>query len=424
MHAAEPLDRVGQPVKKCEVNQLGFFEKIFGKKKAPADAAAREYFKMLDGYRPVFSSFAGSIYESELIRASIDAHARHAAKLRPVLSGSAKPNLQNRLRLQPNTWQTWPAFLYRLVSILYVKNTAFIVPTFGDYDEVNGLISICPDRWELVSYKDEPYIRFFFEGGRKRRAIELSKVGIITRFQMKSELFGETNEAMIPTLDLISIQQQGIKEGAKNSATFRFMATLSNFSNDDDLVAERESFDAKNFATGGGGGVLLWPNRYKDVKELTPHSYSVDAEQARVIKDNVYGYFATNEDVIQNKAYGDAWLAFYEGGPEWVAVNLSESISKMLYSERERIFGNGVFFTANRLQYMSNADKLTAISQMADRGLMTRNELRDIMNLSPLPEPFGSQIPARGEYYDVKSKEENQGDETGGPADGSQEENN
>ena len=26
---------------------------------------------------------------------------------------------------------------------------------------------------------------------------------------------------------------------------------------------------------------------------------------------------------------------------------------------------------------------------------------REILNLPPLPEPIGSQIPARGEYYDV-----------------------
>ena len=50
---------------------------------------------------------------------------------------------------------------------------------------------------------------------------------------------------------------------------------------------------------------------------------------------------------------------------------------------------------------MSNADKMNAISQMADRGLMTRNELREILNLAPLPEPYGNQIPARGEYYDI-----------------------
>ena len=67
---------------------------------------------------------------------------------------------------------------------------------------------------------------------------------------------------------------------------------------------------------------------------------------------------------------------------------------------------------SNRLQYMSNADKLTAIQTFADRGLMTRNELREIANLAPLPEPYGSQIPARGEYYNVNET---------APADGSEE---
>ena len=60
---------------------------------------------------------------------------------------------------------------------------------------------------------------------------------------------------------------------------------------------------------------------------------------------------------------------------------------------------------------MSNSDKLSAISQLADRGLMTRNELRDILNLSPLPEPYGSQIPARGEYYNVAEAQEGGNDD-------------
>ena len=50
---------------------------------------------------------------------------------------------------------------------------------------------------------------------------------------------------------------------------------------------------------------------------------------------------------------------------------------------------------------MNLRDKLNAISQMADRGLMTRNELREILNLAPLPDELGNQIPARGEYYDI-----------------------
>ena len=87
---------------------------------------------------------------------------------------------------------------------------------------------------------------------------------------------------------------------------------------------------------------------------------------------------------------------------EWFAIQLGEVISGMIFTDRERAaYNNQVFFTSNRLQYMSNADKLNAVTQLADRGLATRNELREILNLDPLPEPYGEQIPARGEYYDV-----------------------
>lgn len=379
---------------------LGIFEKIFGKREGGAAQQAREQFRLLDGYTPAFRTWQGSVFESELIRAAIDAHGRHAAKLMPVIQGTAKPSLRSRLQNQPNEFQTWPQFLYRTTVILYARNTSFVVPVLGDYGETNGIISVAPESWELVDYHGEPWIRFVFDGGRKRRAVELWRVGILTRYQYQSDLFGDDNDALKSTLDLISIQRQGVQEAIKNGASFRFMAVSSNWSKDEDLARERKRFDRENF-TGESGGVLLFPNTYKEVKQITSSAYSVDAAQLKMITENVYNYFGVNEAILQNKAFGDEWLAFYEGAIEWLAINLSDSITRMLFSERERVVGNKVTFTSNRLQYMSNKDKLDVAAQMADRGIMTRNEIREIFNLAPLPEPIGSQLPIRGEYYNV-----------------------
>lgn len=381
-------------------DNLGIFEAIFGKKQGGAAQNAREQFRLLDGYTPAFRTWQGSIFESELIRAAIDAHGRHAAKLMPVIQGTAKPSLQSRLKNQPNEFQTWPQFLYRTAAILYARNTSFIVPVIGDYGETTGIICVAPESWELVEYQGEPWIRFSFDGNRKRRAVELSKVGILTRYQYKSDLFGDDNEALKSTLDLIAIQRQGVQEAIKNGASFRFMAVSSNWSKDEDLARERKRFDRENF-TGDSGGVLLFPNTYKDVKQIVSSSYSVDTNQLKLITENVYNYFGVNEDILQNKAFGDAWAAFYEGAVEWFSVNISDTVTRMLFSERERTVGNRIIFTSNRLQYMSNNDKLKVAAQMADRGLMTRNEIREIFNLAPLPEPIGSQLPVRGEYYNV-----------------------
>ena len=368
-------------------------------------------FQLLDGYVPAFHSWNGSVFESDLIRAALDAHGRHAAKLSPNLTGSAKQNLRNRLSIMPNEFQTWPQFLYRTAVILYARNTAFIVPTRGEYGEPNGVIGVLPQSWELVEYNGTPYIRFQLKNN-KRLAVELFETGIVTRYQYESELFGSSNEAMKPVLDLIEMQRQGIQEGIKNGASYRFSAQSNNWSTDEDLAKEMDRFNRFTFQNKkSGGGMILFPNTYNNVQQLKQEAYKVDADQLKLIKENVYDYFAVNDDVIQNKTFGDAWLAFYEGAVEWFAIQLSEALTKMLFTERERQFGNKIWFTSNRLQYMSNADKMTAISQLADRGLATRNELREILNLAPLPEPLGSQIPARGEYYDVSN--DNGGEDDG-----------
>jgi hypothetical protein len=212
----------------------------------------------------------------------------------------------------------------------------------------------------------------------------------------------------MPTIDLIDIQEQGIKEGVKSAASYRFMAQLDNFSKDTDLVKERRRFSEENFSKEAkAGGLLLFPFNYKDIKQLDVKPWVVDAEQMKLINENVFNHFGVNEKILQNKAYGDEWAAFYEGAIEPFAIQFSEVMTKMLFTLREQSNGNEVIATANRLQYLSNQDKLNVSAQMADRGLMTRNEIREIWNLAPLPEPIGSQLPVRGEYYNV-------GEESGG----------
>lgn len=379
---------------------MGMFDWLFGKKPEPKGKYEGE-FRMLEGYRPHFSSWNRDLYESELIRAAINARATHISKLRVQTQGAAKPGLQRKLKHGPNEMQTWGQFLYRLSTILDMHNTAFIVPVYDQYGEMSGVYAPLPERCEVVQYSGKPYLKCRFSDG-KEAVIEFENCGVMTKMQYRSDFFGESNHALMPTMDLIHIQNQGIEEGVKSAATYRFMATLNNFAKDEDLKKERERFSRTNFGQdSNGGGLLLFPNAYGNVKQIEAKPYTADADQMKLIKDNVFEYFGVNEDILENMAFGDKWSAFYEGVVEAFAIQFSDVMTKMLFTFREQSEGNIVTATANRLQYMSNADKLAVSAQMADRGLMTRNEIRDIWNLEPLPEPYGSQLPIRGEYYNV-----------------------
>lgn len=379
---------------------MGLFDWLFGNR--PKEKGKYESsFRMLNGYVPRFTSWQGEIYESELVRASINALATHISKLDVKTFGAARPALQRKLKQGPNEFQTWTQFLARAATIYYNTNTLFITPVWDQYGEISGIYTPLPQRCEVVQYNDVPYLRYEFSRG-ERASVELEYCGIMTRMQYRNDFFGETNHALVPTMDLIHIQDQGIKEGVKSAATYRFMAQLSNFSKAEDLAKERKRFTTENLASeDGNNGLLLFPNTYTNIQQISSKPFTVDAEQMKAIRASVFEYFGVNEDILENKFSSDTWAAFYEGAIEPWAIQFSEVMTKMLFTMRERSQDNFVMATANRLAYMSNADKLNVSAQMADRGLMTRNEIREIWNLPPLPEPMGSQLPVRGEYYNV-----------------------
>ena len=385
---------------------MSLFDRIFrpdeAKKSDEAMNNARTLFQTLTAYQPVFTSWGGAIYESEIVRSAIDARARHISKLKIETVGTANPSLQSKLRQGPNQWQTWSQFLYRASTILDVNNNCCIVPVFDERMIITGLFPVLPSMCTLVEYDGEIWMRYQFSSGQVG-AVEFRKCAVLTKHQYRDDFFGSSNVPLHETMQLIHIQNQGIEEAVKNTSTFRFMAQLSNFAKPEDLSKERERFTAENLSTeSDAGGFLLFPNTYKDIKQVDVKPYTVDADQMEQIRQNVYHYFGVNEDVLQNKAYGDAWSAFYEGAVEPFAIQFSEAVTKAIFSERERAQGSEIIATSNRLQYMSNADKLNVSSQLLDRGIFSINDVRDIWNLPHVE--GGDERIIRGEYYPASDK--------------------
>lgn len=390
---------------------MGLFDIFLKNRPKKAENEKQSTFKMLDGYTPKFTTWGGEIYESELIRSAINARATHISKLRVDLQGSARPALQSKLLKAPNQFQTWSQFLYRVSTILDVHNTAFIVPVYDKYGEPSGIFCPLPHKTEIVQYGTKPYLVYTF-GWNERAAIELEYCGILTKFQYKSDFFGENNHSLFPTMDLIHIQNQGIEEGVKSAATYRFWAQVNNFSKADDLAKERQRFSEENFSKDAqGGGLLLFPNTYQNINQVKSDPFVVQADEMKLIKDNVYQYFMVNEDVLTNKAFGDAWSAFYEGAIEPFAIQFSEVLTKMVFTLREQGNGNRLMLTANRLQYMSNKDKLDVSSQLLDRGIISINDAREIWNMPPVED--GDVRIIRGEYWNADEKVSEEGNPDG-----------
>ena len=387
---------------------MGLFEKLFPKKyRNPVGA---ERWQPLTAYSTAFRTWRGEIYEFDQVRSAIDTLARNTGKLNVDMPGTAKGKVRNKLKIRPNQYQTWYQFLYRARTIYEMQNNAIIVPVLDNTDQVEGLFPVLPSICEVVTYKGTEYLRYTFYGNRKA-AIELDRCGIITKHQYKDDIFGDENTGLNNTLSLLDMNKQAIKAAVKEANSFKFMARMNNFAKDEDIKAERQRIKDANL-NDKDGFLLLFSNLIGEPKQIDYKPYTIDEKQLSLIDSNIEKYFGVSAEAIKNELSGDKAAAFYEGAIEPFAIQASEVITNMLFTAIEQTTGNAFMLTANRIQFMTNADKLQVSTQMADRGLMYIDEIREIWNLAPLPNGLGQRLPRRGEYYFLDPNNPDDGNNT------------
>ena len=227
---------------------MGIFDNLFNRRK---NQLARDYydsnFATFTAYNPVFRDWNGKLYESELVRASVDTIARHISKLKIEYHGSAHPELINRLKKGICPFMTDSQFLYKTATMLYMSNTCFILPVLDNNLQTIGYYADIPEEWKLKKYNGDYWIRMKFSD-RSVGAVRLDEVGILTRFHYKDMLFGDSHSGLDETMKLLNIQRQAIEENVRNGATYRFWGQYMQVAKESDLEKERKRFTEKNFS--------------------------------------------------------------------------------------------------------------------------------------------------------------------------------
>ena len=310
------------------------------RKKSNVQKQVDTYFKLMNAYTPVFTSFEGGVYEMALTRRAIDCFATHCSKLLPEISGNNK-TFERLLQTRPNPNMNTQQYLYQLATRYKTDNTVFILPIYDEsFTRPVAFYPVRKANVQYLTYANGDYFKFMFPNGNY--TLEKDEVGVLNRFTYDSDFFGANNSVMKPTLDLINATNEGIVEGIKNSASVRFMARLSSVLQPKDIEAERKRLVADNLSAQNNGGVFLTDAKYDDVKQISSEPYTVNAAQMREIEENVYTYFGVNKNILQSKFTPDEWAAYYESEIEPFAIQAGLVHTNMKYTDRELGFGNEI----------------------------------------------------------------------------------
>ena len=378
---------------------MGLFDILFKKPMTQT----KGYFKLLDGYTPVYTNYKGGIYEMLQTKAVINTIATDCGKAVPELAKKNK-KIEYLLKHQPNPFMSTSQFIERAVTNYLCDNNSFIIPLVDEYDRTVGLFPVAYNRVEAKEYNGEMFLEYTFMTG-ERGVIEYSRVGHLRKMQYKSDLFGDSNSALNQTLEVINAQNQSITNALKQSGVVRFMAQLNEqLISEKHFENERNLFSKVNFSN-DNKQMMIFDSRYKDIKQVESKPIYLDEKQQGLINENIKNYFGVSTNVIQHKFENDyEWNSYYEGVIEPILIKLSEAVTKLIYTPAQIMAGHYVYFTTNRLQYMSNESKLSFSSQMFDRGIISGNDVCDVWNLAHYD--GGDKHYIRKEYAEITKLDE------------------
>ena len=366
-------------------------------------AHTAQSFQSITEYSPTFTSWDGTLYEKALTRACVERTAVLASKLKPEVVGSdtCKPRVRRLFQTAPNRYMSWPDLIRRAVTVLLTDNTVAIVPALDAALNVTGLFPLKFEYAEVIEMGGQPWFRFHLGSGGDPLVIEADRCALLTRYQYESDFFGGTNRALDATLGLIDYQEQAQREAIQNGAKIQFIAAASSTMRREDMEAKREQFSEANLSSKNKTGLMLYDSTFDSMKQVEPMNYTVDTDEMERIESNVFYYFSINKSILTSDYTEEQLDAFYEAVIEPIAVQMGERLTQMLFTERERQAGNQVMFSANRLEYASNASKRNMVRDMIDRGVMSTNEAREILQLPPLENDY---FYVRGEYKNAEGQ--------------------
>ena len=358
---------------------MGLFQNLF-KSIKPEQKLVYTQFQELGTFKSYFGTFGSDIYASDDVRTCIRALSEHTSKANPKCTVK---NIQYLLELRPNKFMNGKDFLAKLRNILEVKNTAF---AFIDRDNKGNVIAIYPipyQTFDAVENSGRLFVQFYFSGNAvNNMVVPWEDLVVLRKDYLYSDIAGEGNKPLIETLDVIDTMDTGLQNAIKSTANLRgVLKSTKGMLSLEDRAKQKDAFVKEYLNIENASGIASLDST-QDFKEINLKPTTATAEEISAYRDKVYRYFGINEKIIKSCYSESEYDAFYESRIEPFLVALSLELTYKIFTERERSFGNRIWYESNRLQFASAKTKIS-MAALVDRGLMTPNEFRQLFNMEP-----------------------------------------
>ena len=374
---------------------MGFLNRFFNKK---ADNGYT--LKLVTETGNGFYKFGKNLYKSDVIRSCIRPKAKAVGKLMAKHIRNTKdglvinPDVYMRFLLEePNPYMSGQMFQEKLATQLELNNNAFALIVRDENGFPQQLYPI-PAYGVQAEYKTngDLYLKFSLQNGEQPEYNYTDIIHLRQDFN-ENDLFGDSPApAIIPLMEIISTMDQGIIKATKNSTLIRWLMKFKSTLRPDDIALNIKEFTKTYLdVESKSAGVVASDPKFDLEQVKTDTGFVANAAQIKESMTRIYNFYNTNEQIVQSKWTEDIWNSYYEAQVEPLSKQMSMEWTRKLFSRKERGFGNKIIFESSSLAYASMSTKLGLVA-MVDRGAMTPNTWREILNLGPI---VGGENPIR-----------------------------
>ena len=361
---------------------MGLLERIFNAStRSPTQHYT--YVKGLNNNQINFTPINGNLFDNDISKSAVGCNARNIAKLRPVhvrRSGDVTVNSPNvriaRMLVQPNEFMTIYSFLEKVATHYFIYNNGVIY-----YDRENyKMYPINPSRIDLVEDSSHNvYAKFQFKTGCYA-TVPFEDLIVIRRYFNENDFFGDADRSLKPTMEVINTTDQGTVSAIKKSAGLLGYLKFNGNLKQIDIDKKVESFEETYLNAKKGTGIAGLDNT-TEFQELNIKPYVPNKAQSEWSEDRIYSYLGTNKKIIQGRFDEDEWNAYYETTCEPFAIQASQVLTSVIFSDNELGHGNEIFLESNRLQYASTGSKIRVATLLTNIGGASLDQILDIFNM-------------------------------------------
>lgn len=394
------------------------FSMFFGKKKEQTQITETQL-QMLNSYNPVFTTINGNTYDSKVARQCIDRIATHCAKLIPKhikesIANPIKGDINFLLQNEPNPIMTKFDFLYKTISMLYTDSNAFIYIAKDGQGMITGFYPVLALNYDLLQdITGTIYLQFQFINGQTYTIPYLELIHL-RLFYNKHDIFGTGNQVLKTDIETAHTASEGIKNAIKTSNNLKGILKYSNsMLKEKDIKASKDAF-VRDFLNMENESGIAAVDGKAEFQEINLKPIALDKDQLEQVNYNIFDYFGISEKIVKNNYNYEEWNAFFEGVIEPRAIQMSDAFTYKIFSRQARKEGHKIIFTTNRLQYASLPQKVELLKVASERGMITVDEGREILDFAPIGGEEGNKIMQSLNYIDSSIANSYQGGENNG----------